>query len=120
VAGPGLDTNLPASTHRTAHNLIHTIANEFDLAIGSGANQSILAMNTATGLYEPTSIWALLPAGTTITMTKAAGVWPGAPTTRADIVIIWKGPDPSPASAASRTLGVAEMLNNVDMRAITT
>lgn len=62
--------------------------------------------------------WAAQPAGSTITLTKVAGVWPGVPTTRTDIVIIWSGADPSPTAVASRTLGVAGFLTNVDLRVI--
>lgn len=62
----------------------------------------------------------VIGAGIPIVLVKVAGVWPGVPTTRTDIPIFWKGPDPSPPQTATvRTLGVAEMLNNVDMRLIT-
>jgi hypothetical protein len=59
----------------------------------------------------------MLP-GTTITISKVNGVWPGAPTTRADTVIVWKGPEPSPPTVGFRTLGQAGMLNNVDIRMV--
>lgn len=59
---------------------------------------------------------AALPAGSTITVAKASGVWPARPTDRADIVVQWKGPDPSPAIINSGTAG---MLNNVDIRFVT-
>jgi hypothetical protein len=38
-----------------------------------------------------------LPAGTTLTVLKNAGTWPARPTARADIIVQWKGSDPSPA-----------------------
>lgn len=52
-------------------------------------------------------------------VTKSGGTWPGPPTLRSDIIIIWKGPDPSPAIVSVRTLGVPGMLDNVDIRIIT-
>ena len=59
-----------------------------------------------------------IPAGSTITVTKSGGVWPGSPTSRSDVIIIWKGADPSPAIVASRTVGTAGMLDNVDIRLV--
>ncbi len=60
--------------------------------------------------------YANLPAGTTLTVTKSGGTWPARPTSRNDIVVQWKGPDPSPSIVSSGTGG---MLDNVDMRFIT-
>lgn len=64
-----------------------------------------------------------LPAGSTITVHKTGGAWPGGdadtgvrPTARTDITVMWKGPDPSPAIVASGTAG---MLDDVDIRLIT-
>jgi hypothetical protein len=58
-----------------------------------------------------------LPAGTTITVAKDATTgWPARPTSRTDIVVAWKGQDPSPAIVSSGTGG---MLNNVDIRFVT-
>ncbi|MBL8121551.1 hypothetical protein JNM87_02270 [Candidatus Saccharibacteria bacterium] len=57
-----------------------------------------------------------LPAGTTLTVSKSAGVWPARPTSRSDIVVQWKGPDPSPSIVSSGTGG---MLDNVDIRLVT-
>lgn len=80
---------------------------------------------------------ASLPKGATITVTKdpTTGFWPASylsdgtpvytggsasaglrPTSRSDVIVWWKGPDPSPAIVSSGTAG---MLNNVDMRAVT-
>jgi hypothetical protein len=59
--------------------------------------------------------YALLPAGTTLTVVKS-GVWPARPTSRSDIVVQWKGPDPSPSIVGSGTGG---MLDNVDIRLVT-
>lgn len=56
-----------------------------------------------------------LPAGSTLTVTYA-GSWPARPTSRADIVVIWKGPDPSPAIVSSGTGG---MRDGIDVRFIT-
>jgi hypothetical protein len=44
------------------------------------------------------------------------GTWPARPTSRADVLVIWDGPDPSPPIVASGTGG---MLNNVDKRYVT-
>lgn len=63
--------------------------------------------------YVPTV--ADLPAGSTLSVSKAGGVWPARPTSRADITVIWKGADPSPAIVASGTAG---MLNG-DLRVVT-
>lgn len=59
---------------------------------------------------------ANIPAGSTITVAKAGGVWPARPTSRSDIIVHWKGPDPSPSIVSSGTGG---MLDNVDMRFVT-
>lgn len=56
------------------------------------------------------------PANTTITVVKdATNGWPSRPTARADIVVAWKGADPSPAIVSSGTGG---MLSNVDYRLV--
>ena len=60
--------------------------------------------------------YANLPAGTTITVAKSGGTWPARPTARNDIIVQWKGPDPSPSIVSSGTGG---MLDNVDMRFVT-
>ena len=62
------------------------------------------------------AIYANLAPGSTITVTKSGGIWPSRPTARTDVVVIWKGPDPSPAIVSSGTGG---MLDNVDMRFVT-
>jgi len=56
-----------------------------------------------------------MPAHYTIVLTKAGGVWPGVPTTRSDIVIIWRGALPAPPTVTSRTLGQAGLLQGVDI-----
>lgn len=56
-----------------------------------------------------------LPAGTTLTVVKRDNSWPPRPTDRSDIIVQWKGPDPSPPIIASGTGG---MLANVDVRLI--
>lgn len=60
-----------------------------------------------------------LPSGTTLTVTKpAGGSWPTPPrpTARTDIIVQWKGADPSPAIVSSGTGG---MLDGVDLRLVT-
>lgn len=57
---------------------------------------------------------ANIPAGSTITVLKDATTgWPTRPTTRTDVIVAWKGADPSPA------IGTGGMLNNVDYRLVT-
>jgi len=60
--------------------------------------------------------YANIPAGSTITVAKSAGTWPARPTSRNDVVVQWKGPDPSPSIVSSGTGG---MLDNVDIRFVT-
>lgn len=72
--------------------------------------------HAAADVTSGTFVYDLLPASVTITVAKSAGVWPARPTSRSDIVVQWKGPDPSPAIVGSGTGG---MLNNVDIRLIT-
>ncbi len=69
---------------------------------------------TASGGSSPT--YANLPAGTTLTVSKSGSVWPARPTSRADIVVQWKGPDPSPSIVSS---GIGGMMDNVDVRFVT-
>jgi hypothetical protein len=57
-----------------------------------------------------------MPAGSTFTVLKGATGWPSRPTARADIIIAWKGADPSPAIVTSGTGG---MLDTVDYRLVT-
>jgi hypothetical protein len=59
---------------------------------------------------------AQLPAGSTLTVLKSGGVWPARPTDRADIVVQWKGADPSPSIVSSGTGG---MRDGIDIRLVT-
>lgn len=59
---------------------------------------------------------ANIPAGSTITVAKSGSTWPARPTSRADVVVIWKGADPSPAIVSTGTAG---MRDNVDIRFVT-
>jgi hypothetical protein len=89
------------------------------------ANRPTLATVATTGSYNdltnkptiPGGVdYSTLPAGTTLTVLKSGSTWPARPTARTDIVVAWKGADPSPAIVASGTAG---MLNNVDYRLVT-
>lgn len=62
---------------------------------------------------NPSLSYDQLPAGTTVTVVKMNDRWPARPTDRTDIVVQWKGPDPSPPIVSSGTDG---MLANVDIR----
>ena len=63
--------------------------------------------------------YADLPSYTTLVIAKSGGTWPAPPTLRSDIIMIWKGADPSPPIVSVRTLGTPGMLDNVDLRMIT-
>lgn len=89
-----------------------------------GATGQVLQKNSATN-YD--TVWVTptatssptietLPAGCTITVLKGTSGWPARPTARPDIIVAWKGPDPSPTIVSSGTGG---MLNNVDYRLVT-
>lgn len=105
------------------------------------AKQDTSAKNAASGYAGLDSsghtTLSLLPAGSTLTVAKDAttGFWPASynadgtpnytggsasagvrPTSRSDVIVIWKGPDPSPGIVSSGTGG---MLDNVDMRFVT-
>jgi hypothetical protein len=90
-------------------------------------NDSLTSSTTAT--YSVTKILSSIasvanePAGSLLVVAKTGGVWPGGtsstgvrPTSRSDVVVAWKGPEPSPAFITSGTAG---MLQNVDVRWIT-
>jgi hypothetical protein len=98
-----------------------SIATSSDVTLNNPTANQVLTYNAsnkwvnadATGA-SPT--YANLPAGSTITVAKSGGVWPARPTSRSDIIVQWKGPDPSPSIVSSGTGG---MLDNVDMRFVT-
>lgn len=123
MASSNLPTNLTAASsgHINHSNMVHTIVNLFDKD-AVPADGQVWAWNAASGVYlpvTPSSGYAGLPAWTTLTLIYNGTAWPGVPTTRTDIVIQWKGPDPGPAIVSSRTLGVAGILNGVDIRLVT-
>lgn len=89
------------------------------------ANRPTLATVATTGSYNdlankptiPGGVdYSTLPAGTTITVLKSGSTWPARPSARADLIVAWKGADPSPSIVSSGTAG---MLNNVDYRLVT-
>jgi hypothetical protein len=82
------------------------------LATANSTDAQLRDRTTHTGLMPVSG----LPPGSTLTVQKSGTTWPARPTSRTDIFVIWKGPDPSPAIVSSGTGG---MLNNVDMRAAT-
>lgn len=81
----------------------------------SGANHTHTLAQITDYVASSVTI-ANLPAGSTLTVLKSGGVWPARPTSRSDIVVAWKGPDPTPAIVSSGTGG---MLDNVDYRLVT-
>jgi hypothetical protein len=81
------------------------------------ASEDVLAGPPPVYIYDDVE-YEDLPAGTTITLSKVNGVWPGVPTDNADTIIIWKGEEPSPPVVQTRVLGQPGMLDNVDIRMI--
>jgi hypothetical protein len=99
-----------------------SIAGASDVTLNSPADTQVLTYNSSTSKWinanstggSPT--YANLPAGSTLTVAKSGGVWPARPTSRTDIIVQWKGADPSPSIVSSGTGG---MLDNVDIRFVT-
>lgn len=100
-----------------------SISGSSDVLLSSPTDSQVLAYDasaikwknaTQTAGSSPT--YANLPAGTTLTVLKSGSTWPARPTARTDIIVQWKGADPSPAIISSGTGG---MLDNVDMRFVT-
>lgn len=93
-----------------------------DVALSNPQDEQVLTYNSGTAKWTNQAVSASaptyenLPAGTTVTIVKA-GTWPARPTARTDIIVIWKGADPSPPIVSSGTGG---MLDGVDMRFVTT
>lgn len=122
-----------ASTDAAPGNHTHTSAGVTDLTatinarvsaqLAAGSNvsltvdpvTSVVTVNASAPGSSPTL--ANLPAGTTLTVLKDPTTgWPSRPTARADLIVQWKGADPSPSIVSSGTGG---MLNNVDVRFVT-
>ncbi len=99
-----------------------SLSGDSDVALSSPANNQVLTYNSGTAKWtnaasqggSPT--YANAPAGSTFTVLKSGGTWPARPTSRTDVVVQWKGADPSPAIVSSGTGG---MLDNVDIRMVT-
>jgi hypothetical protein len=124
------DGTLKPLTQSQITNLLSDLAakvNSADLAAvaisgsyGDLSNKpTILALGTTSttakaGNYMPSI--ADLPSGSTITVLKSSNTWPIRPTARTDIIVQWKGADPSPVIVSSGTGG---MLDNVDIRFVT-
>lgn len=83
---------------------------------GLSGKANVAHTHAANDIVSGTVNYDLLPAYVTVTVTKSAGTWPARPTNRSDIIVQWKGPDPSPSIVSSGTGG---MLDNVDIRLIT-
>lgn len=112
MAGPAFPTVTAGSTGEIADtNKVYTMLNRFDNA--AGTTGQLLVWNGS--LWASTDPIAALPAGATLTVIKS-GTWPARPTSRADIIVQWKGADPSPSIVSSGTGG---MLDNVDIRLVT-
>jgi len=82
----------------------------------SDANKPVSTAQAAAIAASDAPTYANLPAGSTITVAKSGSTWPARPTSRNDIVVQWKGTDPSPTIVPTGTGG---MLDNVDIRFVT-
>ncbi len=99
-----------------------TVGSASDVALNNPSDGQVFTSDGTIGKWKnatatgglPTH--ANLPAGTTLTVSKSSGTWPARPTSRSDITVQWKGPDPSPSIVSSGTGG---MLDNVDIRFVT-
>lgn len=120
----GLSAKAAVSHNHTSSNIT-----DFREALQDNLATTLIAGNNITISYDDpgntltiaatggsgTPTYDTLPAGTTITVLKNGTTWPARPTSRTDIIIAWKGADPSPAIVSSGTGG---MLNNVDYRLV--
>lgn len=117
LGGTATAPTVPALASKAA--LVHTHAISDLTATGTRNSTTFLrgdgvwAVPTGSG-GSPTI--DTMPAGTTVTVLKAGSTWPARPTSRTDIIVAWKGADPSPTIVSSGTGG---MLNNVDYRLVT-
>jgi hypothetical protein len=82
---------------------------------GAQAISTITGLQTALDAKADAGIEGL-PAGAAVVAAKSGGTWPARPTARGDIVVMWKGPDPSPDIVSSGTAG---MRDGVDLRLVT-
>jgi len=97
-----------------------SIAGSSDVALSSVQDDQVLGYDSAAAKWQNQNGSSPnlnnLPAGSTITVQKSSGSWPSRPTSRGDIVVMWKGPNPSPSIVSSGTSG---MRDDVDVRLVT-
>lgn len=113
------DPSKPVSAARmlVIENGLAAAAAAADTATTNALNAQDIANQALTAAATATPGIAQLPAGATLTVIKdPTNGWPARPTSRTDIVVAWKGQDPSPPIVGSGTGG---MLNNVDYRLVT-
>lgn len=100
----------------------NSIATGSDVLLSNPVSDQVLTYDGTSAKWTnkvvpaSTPSYANLPAGTTITVIKSGSTWPARPTSRTDIIVQWKGADPSPSIVSSGTGG---MLDNVDVRFVT-
>ena len=114
MATPTLPSSITAgvTTGEIADTLtVYTMLRRFDNSAGTTTH--LLRWNGTS--WISTDPITALPAGATLTVIKS-GTWPARPTSRSDIIVQWKGADPSPTIVSSGTGG---MLDNVDIRLVT-
>jgi hypothetical protein len=97
------DTSTPVTKEK-----LDLLGTQYDRAVEDA--KAYVDSGQSGGISEVT--YALLPAGTTITVTKTGTTWPPRPTPRADIVVRWKGSDPGP------TIGGLYFLDGIDIREV--
>jgi hypothetical protein len=102
---------------------VSRVADLSDVITSNPADTQVLTFDSSLGKWKNAASssgaspsYANLPAGTTLTVAKSGSTWPARPTSRTDIIVQWKGADPSPAIVSSGTGG---MLDNVDIRFVT-
>jgi len=119
VAGKtGAVSLVPTDVGAAAASHTHTSGNITDTTTVGRALMTAVDGNAARALIGAGSPSVEdIPSGSTLTVLKDTVTgWPARPTARADVIVAWKGADPSPSIVSSGTGG---MLNNVDYRLVT-
>ena len=119
-----LTSKVANSTVTTKGDLLGATGSAALTRLGVGSDGQVLTADSSqnTGLAWTTSptgtapTLANIPSGSTITVAYTGSSWPARPTSRTDIIVQWKGPDPSPPIVSS---GMGGMLDNVDIRFVT-
>lgn len=84
-------------------------------AIAAQSTDSVPAVPTGTPTGGAAATVEDMPTGATVTVVKSGSTWPARPTNRSDVIVRWRGAEPSPPIVSSGTGG---MLDGVDERQI--